>query len=87
MQYEVVLAGPARKVYEKLPLKLRIGVDRGIAHLEVNPKYGANIQRLKGIPDCYRYQVGGWRILYRVVDSLMEVRIFEIRPRGDVYKH
>jgi mRNA-degrading endonuclease RelE of RelBE toxin-antitoxin system len=55
--------------------------------LEDNPKYGPNIQRLKGQPDCYRYQVGGWRILYKVDEAGKEVRIYEIRPRGDIYKH
>jgi mRNA-degrading endonuclease RelE of RelBE toxin-antitoxin system len=87
MPYEVILTGPARKAYDKLNLKLRTGLDRCIVFLEDSPKYGPNIQRMKGQPDCYRYQVGGWRILYRVVDGSKEVRIYEIRPRGDIYKH
>ncbi|MGR3311364.1 MAG: type II toxin-antitoxin system RelE family toxin [Candidatus Brocadiales bacterium] len=87
MPYNVILTGPAQKTYNKLTLKLRIALDRCIVHLEACPKYGANVQRLKGKHGCYRYQVGGWRILYKVDDIAKEVRIYQIRPRGDVYKH
>ncbi len=37
--------------------------------------------------DCYRYQVGGWRILFKVDDLNKEVRVYDIKPRGDAYKH
>ncbi len=87
MPYNVILTGPAQRVYSKLGLKLRAGLDRCIVYLEDSPKFGTNIQRLKGKAGCYRYQVGGWRILYRVDDEIQQVRIYEIRPRGDVYKH
>jgi mRNA interferase RelE/StbE len=87
MPYSVVLTRPALRVYQKLTYKLRVATDRCIIELEDNPKYGANIQRLKGKPDCFRYQVGGWRILYKIDEPLKEVRIYEIRTRGDVYKH
>jgi mRNA interferase RelE/StbE len=87
MPYNVVLTRPALRVYQKLTYKLRVATDRCIIELEDNPTYGANIQRLKGKPDCFRYQVGGWRILYKVDELLKEVRIYALRPRGDVYKH
>ncbi len=87
MPYEVILTRPALRAYQKLPYKLKVAVDRCIIELEENPKYGSNIQKLKGQPDCFRYQVGGWRILFKVVEINQEVRIYGIRPRGDVYKH
>jgi mRNA interferase RelE/StbE len=87
MPYEVILTRPALRVYQKLPYKLKVAVDRCIIELEDNPKFGSNIQRLKGKPDCLRYQVGGWRILFKVDEISKEVRIYGIRPRGDVYKH
>lgn len=57
MPYDVLLTRPAQKVYNKLTLKLRVGLDRCIAYLEVCPKYGANIKRLKGKPGCYNFRV------------------------------
>lgn len=85
--YDVVLSKTAQKMYDRLSMKLQKGLDRCIAYLEVNPTHGPNIKRLSGQPGCYRYQVGGWRILYEVHEPTATVRIYEIRPRGDVYKH
>lgn len=87
MPYEVILTKSAKKVYSKLTPKLKEGVDRCIAYLEINPKLNPNTERLKRYPGCYRYQLAGWRILYEVDDLIRQVRIYQIRPRGDVYKH
>jgi mRNA interferase RelE/StbE len=87
MTYNVLLTRPAFKVYGKLDYKIKSGLDRCIAFLEISPRYGPNIEKIKGKPDCYRYQVGGWRILYKVDEGKKEVRIYGIRPRGDIYKH
>lgn len=35
----------------------------------------------------YRYQVGGWRIMYEVDEAKKLVSVYDIGPRGDVYKH
>jgi mRNA interferase RelE/StbE len=85
--YEVILTKSALKTYVRLTVKLRKGVDRCIEYLEVNPTWGPNVKRLAGESGCYRYQVGGWRILYEVDETTREVRVYDIRPRGDVYKH
>ena len=85
--YDVILTKTAQKNYEKLPVKLQDGVDRCLIRLETSPKAGANIKRMEGHPGYYRFQVGGWRIVYHVNDEIHEVRVHDIRPRGDVYKH
>jgi len=87
MTYDVVLTKTAQKVYERLPVKLQDGIDRSLTWLEFSPKSGANVKRYEGKPGYYRYQVGGWRLVYRVDDDTREVRVFDIRPRGDIYKH
>jgi mRNA interferase RelE/StbE len=86
MPYNVLIMKSALKVYNILPIKLRRGLDKCIQALEVNPKNNPNIKKLSGHGASFRYQVGGWRILYEVDDVLHEVRIYEIGPRGDVYK-
>jgi mRNA interferase RelE/StbE len=87
MPYEVKLTKSAEKIYLKLPSKLRIGLEKCFANLEVNPKSNPNIEKIKGYQIDYRYQVGGWRILYEVNEDQQIVTVYEIRPRGDVYKH
>jgi mRNA interferase RelE/StbE len=76
----------ARKVYDRLPLKLRRGLDKCLLALEASPKHNPNIKKLSGQGASYRYQVSGWRILFEVDDVSWEVKVYEIGPRGDVYK-
>lgn len=85
--YELILTKTAAKMYSRLVPKLRRGVDRCLAYLAMGPTCGPNIKKLKGEPGSYRYQMGGWRILYEVDEASKEVRVYEIRPRGDAYKH
>jgi len=87
VSYEVILTKTALKTYNRLTAKLRRGVDRCIAYLELSPIFGPNIKSLEGEPECYRYQIGGWRILYEVDKENSKVKVYEIGPRGDVYKH
>jgi mRNA interferase RelE/StbE len=55
--------------------------------LEHDPKLHQNIKKLKGYDNDYRYKVGGWRIMYEVDEARKLVIVYEIGPRGDVYKH
>jgi mRNA interferase RelE/StbE len=87
MTYKVFLSKTAYKTYSKLPPKLRKGIDRCLDYLKDDPRHNPNAKGLKGIADSYRCQVGGWRVIYEVDDEAKEVRIYQIRPRGDVYKH
>jgi mRNA interferase RelE/StbE len=87
MTYKVLLTKSAFKSYDKTTGKLKRGIDRCLSNLEINPNYGPGIKKLKGLANCYRYQIGGLRLVYEVSEDLMEVRVYGIRPRGDVYKH
>lgn len=69
MPYEVKLTKTAKKIYLKLPSKLRVGLERCFANLEINPKSNPNVEKIKGYQADYRYQVGGWRILYEVNEA------------------
>ena len=84
--YDVIFTKSAYKIYFKLTPKLRKGLEKCIAYLEVSPTLGPNIVKLKGLSHCYRFQIGGWRVLYEVNHPSQEVRVYEIKPRGDVYK-
>ena len=87
MPYRVKLTRAAQKVYIKLPPKLRTGLEKCFAHLEYDPRIHRNIKKLKGQENDYRYQVGGWRIMYQIDEANKLVSVYEIGPRGDVYKH
>jgi mRNA interferase RelE/StbE len=87
MPYELRLTKTAKKVFSRLPAKLRIGLEKCFNQLEADPKNHPNIHKLKGYAIDYRYKVAGWRILYEINEKDRVVTVYEIRPRGDVYKH
>jgi mRNA interferase RelE/StbE len=87
MPYKVKLTKTAQKVFLKLTPKLRLGLEKCLLQLEYGPKVHRNIKKLKGFDNEYRYKVGGWRIMYEIDETENIVKVYEIRPRGDVYKH
>jgi mRNA interferase RelE/StbE len=45
-----------------------------------------NIKRLTGRWNgCWRYRVGDWRVLYRIIEELKRVHVFIIAHRRDIY--
>jgi mRNA interferase RelE/StbE len=87
MTYKVLLSKTASKTYNKMPPKLRKSMDRCLDYLKDGPRHNPNVRELKGLPNTYPYQIGGWRILCEIEEEAGEVRIYQIGPRGDVYKH
>ena len=87
MPYKVKLTKTAQKVFLKLAPKLRLGLEKCLQQLEYDPKVHRNIKKLKGFDNDYRYKVGGWRIMYEIDEANKLVKVYEIGPRGDVYKH
>ena len=87
MPYKVKLTKTAQKVFLKLAPKLRLGLEKCLVQLEYDPKVHQNIKKLRGYGSDYRYKVGGWRIIYEIDEANKLVKVYEIRPRGDVYKH
>ena len=80
MPYKVILTRPALKVYQKLTYKLKAALDRCIIELEDSPKYGPNIERLKGKPHHFRYQVGGWGLPIKLMRALRKSGFTESGP-------
>jgi mRNA interferase RelE/StbE len=87
MAYKVIMTKTAYRAYQKTTGKLKRGLDRCLSNLSLNPSFGSGIRKLKGHPGCYRYQIGGLRMVYEVNEGSHEVSVYSIRPRGEVYKH
>lgn len=52
-----------------------------------SPSEGSHIKKLKGrLAGKYRYDVGGFRIVYSIDEHSKVVYIEAIGPRGDIYK-
>lgn len=84
--WEIVLTKSVEKVYDKSILTLQRRIDKSFEELEKNPIYGRNVKPLTGeLKGLFRYRVGDWRIINRVVKENMIVEIIAILPRGKAY--
>lgn len=63
MAWNLQLAGPAHKDFQKLPLKDQGRVRSALLSMQENPFQG-DIKRLKGQPSAWRRRVGNYRIIY-----------------------
>lgn len=62
-------------------------VQEAIRELAKDPFSSQNVKRLHGeLEGLYRYRVGRFRMVFRVLDDAREVRILAIASRGDAYK-
>ena len=45
-----------------------------------------DVLKLKGFDDFYRCRIGDYRIIYKVMKSIIYIEVLEIAHRKDVYK-
>ena len=85
--WEIVLTGPAERVYDKAGEGMRQRLDDCFEDLKQNPLHGNNIKPLTGqLKGLLRYRVGDWRVIYRLLKGTMKVEIIASLPGGDAYK-
>ncbi|HEX3146684.1 MAG TPA: type II toxin-antitoxin system RelE/ParE family toxin [Gemmataceae bacterium] len=85
--FEVVLSPSAAEFFASAARPLALKLARCFRQLEVNPRRGNNVKRLKGEWSGYlRYRVGDWRVIYRIDDDASEVNVVVIAHRREVYE-
>lgn len=85
--YRVILHRAAGKDYQGFDAKLKARADKALSDIRLNPYRGPNIKKLKGkLSNLYRYRIGGFRILYEIIEDMKTVRVKTIESRGEVYK-
>ena len=85
--YKVILHRDADKDYKGFDEKLKSRADNALSDIRLNPYRGPNIIKLKGkLSNLYRYRIGGFRILYEIIEDIKTVRVKTIKTRGKVYK-
>ena len=85
MSFQVRIAGPAQRYLARLP---RQAQDRILARIDqiADDPYGPYTKPLRGVGGLRAARVGGWRIVFDVVQAARQVDIADIGPRGQVYR-
>lgn len=82
--YKILLSNIAKKALDKLPDSVFQRIDKRIQSLKLEPRPVGCI-KLSG-NESYRIRVGDYRIIYTINDRIIEIYIFNIAHRKDIYK-
>jgi len=63
MMWNLILAGPAQKDFQKLPQRDQTRVKAALIAMQEDPFHG-DLKRLKGTATAWRRRVGSYRIIY-----------------------
>lgn len=86
-RWRVTWTRSARNYYLTMAGEYQDRVRKAVSELEIDPFSLKNVRRLHGeLEGLYRYRVGRFRMVFRVVEEASEVRILAIASRGDAYK-
>ena len=85
--YRVILHRDVNKDYLGFDRKLKAKADKALSDLRLNPHHGPNIKKLKGkLSNLYRYRIGGFRILYEIIEDIKTIRVKTIEARDKAYR-
>ena len=86
-QWRVTWTRTAENYYLKMSTDYQMKAQKAIRELEAAPLSAKNVKRLHGeLEGLYRYRVGKFRMVFRVIEKEREMCILAIASRGDVYK-
>ena len=84
-KFEITFSPAARKVYDQVKdKKLLRGLNRALDEIRENPY---QFPKLSGPLEAFRKaKTFSYRIVYRIIKTKIQVLIFAIGPRADVYR-
>jgi len=86
-RWRIIWTKSARNYYLKMDGEYQDRFQKAVRELERVPFSGKNIKRLHGeLEGLYRFRVGRFRMVFRIIEESGEVRILAIASRGDAYK-
>lgn len=85
--YTIILAKGVEEFLDNIPLKHAKQIVKKIDLLAQNPQLVQSVQ-LSGYPHLKRIKSGEYRIIYQVIDNVIEIHILRVGKRndGEVYK-
>ncbi|MEL6604083.1 MAG: type II toxin-antitoxin system RelE/ParE family toxin [Cyanobacteria bacterium J06614_10] len=85
MTYQVEFTKRANKQFQALPSQVRKRIAPRIASLAQNPR-PAGVVKLSGEDNAYRIRVGDYRVVYNIEDKKLQILVFRVDHRRDVYR-
>ena len=86
MKYQVRLSPRAQRDFARLDRPTQKRVVRRLDQLAEDPFEPRISAPLTGVGNLRKSRLGGWRIIYEVLDEIRVVLVAMIERRGQVYK-
>ncbi len=83
--YTVRFSQKAEKALKKIDPVMWLRVFFKMENLTQSPRNGLNIKTMQGFQNRYRYKIGGFRVVYEVIDGELIVWVLETDRRGNAY--
>ena len=85
MTYRVEFTRRANKQFQALPAQIKRRVLPKIESLAQDPR-PSGVVKLSGEENTYRIRVGNYRVVYNIEDDRLQVLVFRVDHRRDVYR-
>jgi len=87
IHWTVTWTKSAENYYKRMEKTYQVRFQKAVRELETDPLASKDVKRLHSeLRGLYRYRVGRFRMVLRIVEESREVRILAIASRGDIYK-
>ena len=84
--YKIELAKSVTKDFKKIAHAMHPSLIAAIENLTDKPFPAKKFKKLKGTLNIFRLRVGDYRIIYDVDETLMQIKVYRVRHRKDVYQ-
>lgn len=84
-RYSVEYSPRAAKQLNKAPAAIRERILVATDRLAYEPRPRGCV-KLTNADNHYRIRVGGWRVIYFIADSVLQVSVVRVGDRRDVYR-
>ena len=85
-KYKLELAKSVTKDLKKIAHAMHNSLIASIENLTDNPFPEKKYKKLKGTLNTFRLRVGDYRIIYDVDETLMQIKVYRVRHRKDIYR-
>lgn len=83
--YKIWIIKSAQKDINSLPKAYISTIVKKIQDLAQNPRPNQS-KKLRGSKDVYRIRTGDYRILYTIEDKTLQIIIYKVDHRKDIYR-
>lgn len=84
MAYKIVISKSAAKEIRELPKDYQETINAKINALASNP-YPNGYKKLKGSKDLFRFRVGDYRVIYKIINNELIIEVVKVSHRRDIY--